>query len=154
MPVLGFDPFREIDRMTEQLFGATPGSRRAPRFLPMDLFRTDYHYMLYADLPGVDPGSIDIQVDGDVLTIRAQRTLRDDDGAQWISSERFGGSYLRRLSLGEQVDSERIEATYVNGVLAISIPLAHKTEPRKVSVSVGNGAAVQPALTGAGSEGG
>jgi HSP20 family protein len=58
MPVLGFDPFREIDRMTEQLFGATPGSRRAPRFLPMDLFRTDDHYMLYADLPGVDPSTV------------------------------------------------------------------------------------------------
>jgi HSP20 family protein len=120
----------------------------------MDLFRTDDHYMLYADLPGVDPGSIDIQVDGDVLTIRAHRTLRDDDGAQWISSERFGGSYLRRLSLGEQVDAGKIEATYANGVLAISIPLVRRTEPRKVSVSIGNGAAVQPALTGAGSEGG
>jgi HSP20 family protein len=111
----------------------------------MDLFRTDDHYMLYADLPGVDPGSIDIQVDGDVLTIRAHRTLRDDDGAQWISSERFGGSYLRRLSLGEQVDAGKIEATYANGVLAISIPLVRRTEPRKVSVSIG---------TGAGSEGG
>lgn len=152
MPVLGFDPFREIDRMTEQLFGATPGSRRAPRFLPMDLFRTDDHYMLYADLPGVDPGSIDIQVDGDVLTIRAQRTLRDDDGAQWISSERFGGSLLRRLALGEQVDSDRIEATYVNGVLAISIPLVRKTEPRKVMVSAADGGAGQPALTSTGTE--
>lgn len=148
MPILGFDPFRELDRMTEQWLGTEVGGRRTPRFLPMDLFRTDDHYMLYADLPGVDPGSIDIQVDGDVLTIRAQRTLRDDDGAQWISGERFGGSYLRRLALGEQVDAERISATYENGVLTISIPLAQRTQPRKVLVSAANGGAVQPVLPG------
>jgi len=146
MPILGFDPFREFDRVTEQLLGSQMGTRRTPRFLPMDLFRTDDHYMLYADLPGVDPGSIDIQVEGDVLTIRAQRTLHDDDGAQWISSERFGGAYLRRLALGEQVDAERIGATYENGVLAISIPLAQRTQPRKVLVSAGGRTEVQPLL--------
>ena len=78
-----FDPFREFDRMTEQLF-----DRQGPRLMPMDLYRDGDHYVLSADLPGIDPGSVDIDVDGQLLTIRAERTARSAEGVKWITRER------------------------------------------------------------------
>jgi HSP20 family protein len=134
--VLRFDPFRDFDRMTEQLLGAQSGSARAPRFMPMDLYRSGDHYVLHADLPGVDPGSVDVNVENGTLTIKAQRSERTEDGVQWISSERFTGTYMRQLSLGEGIDAERISATYLNGVLTVTLPVAERAKPRRVEVSV------------------
>ena len=76
--------------------------------MPMDLYRAGDHYVLHADLPGVDPGSVDIGVDNNTLTIKAERTARSAEDVQWIASERFTGTYLRQLSLGEGVDTENI----------------------------------------------
>ncbi|MBA2509327.1 MAG: Hsp20/alpha crystallin family protein, partial [Nocardioidaceae bacterium] len=81
--MLRFDPFRDIDRLTEQVLGTQAGSARAPRFMPMDLYRSGDHYVLHADLPGIDPGSIDLSVDGGNLTIRAERTSRPEESVQW-----------------------------------------------------------------------
>jgi HSP20 family protein len=134
--VLRFDPFRDFDRMTEQLLGVPSGTARAPRFMPMDLYRSGDHYVLHADLPGVDPGSVDVSVENGTLTIRAQRSERTEDGVQWISSERFTGTYLRQLSLGEGIDTEKIGATYANGVLTVTLPVAERAKPRKVSIAV------------------
>jgi HSP20 family protein len=134
--VLRFDPFRDFDRMTEQLLGVPSGTARAPRFMPMDLYRSGDHYVLHADLPGVDPGSVDVSVENGTLTIRAQRSERTEDGVQWISSERFTGTYLRQLSLGEGIDTEKIGATYANGVLTVTLPVAERAKPRKVSITV------------------
>jgi HSP20 family protein len=134
--VLRFDPFREIDRMTEQLLGVPSGTARAPRFMPMDLYRSGDHYVLHADLPGVDPGSVDVGVENGVLTIKAQRSERTEDGVQWISSERFAGTYLRQIALGEGIDTDKIGATYHNGVLTVTLPVAEQAKPRRVEVSV------------------
>jgi HSP20 family protein len=132
--VLRFDPFRDLDRMTEQLLGVPAGTARAPRFMPMDLYRSGDHYVLHADLPGVDPGSVDVNVQNGTLTIKAERTERDTQNVQWIASERFTGTYLRQLSLGEGIDADRIAATYENGVLTVTLPVAERAKPRRVEV--------------------
>ena len=139
MAVLRFDPFREVDRLTEQLLGVPAGTPRAPRFMPMDLYRSGDHYVLHADLPGVDPGSVDVSVDNGTLTIRAERSGRSEDSVEWIASERFSGSYMRQLSLGEGIDAGSIAATYENGVLSVTIPLAEKARPRRIEVQSPDG---------------
>ncbi|MDX1887892.1 Hsp20/alpha crystallin family protein [Mycolicibacterium sp. 120270] len=135
--MLRFDPFSDFDALTRGLLTSQTGSNRAPRFMPMDLCKIDDHYVLTADLPGVDPGSIDINVDNGNLTISAQRTARSDDSVQWLANERFFGSYRRQLSLGEGVDPDRISATYENGVLTVTIPMAERAKPRKIEVAHG-----------------
>src|SRR5947208_4638238 len=132
--VLRFDPFRDLDRMTEQLLGVPSGSARAPRFMPMDLYRSGDHYVLHADLPGVDPGSVDVNVQNGTLTIKAERTESTTEDVQWIASERFTGTYMRQLSLGEGIDTEKIQATYENGVLTVTLPVAERAKPRRVEV--------------------
>jgi HSP20 family protein len=134
--VLRFDPFRDFDRMTEQLLGVPSGTARAPRFMPMDLYRSGDHYVLHADLPGIDPGSVDVNVENNTLTIKAERSERTEDGVQWISSERFTGTYLRQIALGDGIDAEKITATYHNGVLTVTLPVAERAKPRKVEISV------------------
>jgi HSP20 family protein len=133
--VLRFDPFSDFDALTRGLLAGQAGSGRAPRFMPMDLCKIDDHYVLTADLPGIDPGSVDVDVDSGTLTISAHRTARSDDSAQWLANERFFGSYRRQLSLGENVDTAAISATYENGVLTVTIPVAERAKPRKIEVS-------------------
>jgi HSP20 family protein len=107
--------------------------------MPMDLCKIDDHYVLTADLPGVDPGSVDVHVDSGTLTISAHRTARSDESVQWLASERFFGKYRRQLSLGESIDAEKISATYENGVLTVTIPLSEKAKPRKVEIAHSGG---------------
>lgn len=133
--MLRFDPFRDVDSLTSALLGTSSGSDRAPRFMPMDLYKVDDHYVLSADLPGVDPGSIDVDVDRGTLTLTAHRTAPETSGRQWISSERFAGTFRRQVSLGDGVDTERISASYDNGVLSITIPLAERAKPRKIDIA-------------------
>ena len=106
--------------------------------MPMDLYRDGDHYVLTADLPGIDPGSVDIDVDGQLLTIRAERTLRSGEGVKWITREREGASFLRQLNLGQGVDTEHISANYSNGVLSVTIPVSEKAKPRKIEVMSGD----------------
>ena len=148
--MLGFDPFRDIDRLASRLSNLPVSTGRNPAFMPMDLYRSGDHYVLHADLPGIDPGSIDIGIDNNTLTIKAERTARSEDGVQWIASERFAGSFLRQLSLGEGIDSEAISASYENGVLTVTIPVADKAKPRKVRISTPDRQVVEqqaPAVT-------
>jgi HSP20 family protein len=133
---LTFDPFREMDRLTAQMLGATT-SARGPRWMPMDLYRVDDHYVVAVDLPGVDPGSIDLAVDGNTLTIRAERSARTDEGVQWVAQERPAGSFLRQLNLGDGLAVERIEASYDAGVLTVTIPVAERAKARKITVETG-----------------
>ncbi|SDP01418.1 HSP20 family protein [Nakamurella panacisegetis] len=132
--MLTFDPFRDLDRLTSQMTGAMAGTARVPRFMPMDLYRSGDHYVLHADLPGVDPGSVDLNVENGTLTITAQRTARGDEDVQWIGSERFTGTFRRQLALGEGIDVQKIAATYANGVLSVTIPLAEQSKPRRISI--------------------
>jgi HSP20 family protein len=128
-----FDPFRELDRVAGQLLD----TRQGPRLMPMDLYRDGDHYVLNADLPGIDPGSVDIDVDGQLLTIRAERTVRSQEGVKWIARERSGGSFLRQLNVGQGVDTAGISASYENGVLSVVIPISEKAKPRKIEVQAG-----------------
>jgi len=139
--VLRFDPFTDIDSMTQSLLGAQTGSSRRPRFMPMDLYKVDDHYVLHADLPGIDPGSIDIDVDAGVLTLTAHRS-QADDGVQWLTAERFSGRYRRQLSLGENIDVGRISASYDNGVLSVILPVTERAKPRRIEI-IHNGSLVE-----------
>jgi HSP20 family protein len=119
--------------------------------MPMDLCKIDDHYLLTADLPGVDPGSVDVNVDNGTLTISAHRTARSEDSAQWLANERFFGSYRRQLSLGDGIDTSAISATYENGVLTVTIPVAEKAKPRKIEVShSGKQKSIEPTTVEAG----
>ncbi len=130
-----YDPFRDLDRLASTLFD----TRRGPRRMPMDLYRDGDHYVLTADLPGVDPGSVDIDVDGQLLTIRAERTLASGDGVKWITREREAATFVRQLNLGQGIDTERISASYDNGVLSVTIPVSEKAKPRRIEVASGAG---------------
>ena len=131
---MSFDPFSEIDRLASVLIQSRPG----PRVMPVDLYRDGDRYILSADLPGVDPGSVDIDVDGQLLTIRAQRSPARADGAKWLLQERPAGTYLRQFSIGEGVDSANISASYEDGVLRLVIPVSERAKPRKVQVVTQN----------------
>ena len=129
-----YNPFREIDR----LFGLA--DRLAPsdaRWMPMDLYRDKDKFVVKMDLPGVDPSSIDIDVDDRTLTVRAERQaeqVREDDGGKWVTHERSYGAYARQLTLGAGLDLAKIEAQYADGVLTLTIPVAEEAKPRKVEV--------------------
>jgi HSP20 family protein len=124
-----FDPFRELDRVASSLLD----SRQGPRLMPIDLHKDGDLYILNADLPGIDPGSVDVDVDGQLLTIRAERSARSND-VKWLAHERPSGSFLRQLNLGDGIDTEHISASYDNGVLSITIPVSEKAKPRKIAV--------------------
>ncbi len=133
MVSLTFDPFREMDRLAAQVLGTTQQAR-GPRWMPMDLYRVGDHFVVAVDLPGVDPGSIDLSVDGNVLSVRAERTVRSEESAQWLAQERPAGTFLRQLNLGDGLDVERIQASYDAGVLTLTLPLAERAKPRKIAV--------------------
>jgi HSP20 family protein len=126
-----FDPIRELDRFASAILGQRSGMR----LMPIDLFREGDHYIVHADLPGIDPGSVDIDVDGQLLTIRAERTVRGREGVAWLAREREGGTFLRQLTLGQGIDTEHISATYSNGVLAVTIPVSERARPRRIPVA-------------------
>jgi len=115
--------------------------RQAARPIPMDLYRDGDHFVLNADLPGIDPGSVDLDVDGRFLTIRAERTAGANEGVTWLSRERQAGSFQRRLRLGDGIDADAISASYDNGVLSVVIPVSEKAMPRKITISAGSASA-------------
>ena len=129
--MMKLDPFRELDRMAATLLDR----RDTPRVMPIDLYRDADHFVLTAELPGVDPGSVDVDVDGQMLTIRAERTPRSQDGVQWLARERAAGTFQRQLTLGRDIDTESISAHYENGVLSVMIPVAEKAKPRKIAIA-------------------
>ena len=133
--VLTFDPFRDFDRLAGQMLGATAGGRTAPTAMPMDLYRAGDYFVLHCDLAGIDPGSVDVGVDGRVLTIRAERSPRTDADVQWLRRERATGTFERRLTLGDGLDLDNIAATWQDGVLTLTIPVAEAAKPRRIAIS-------------------
>jgi HSP20 family protein len=122
-----------MDRLMNQVLG----SQRAAATMPMDLYRAGDHYVLHVDLPGADPGSIDVNVDDRTLTIRAQRTARTEDGVQWLAKERPVGTYARQLTVGRGLALDAISASYADGVLTLTIPVAEEAKPRRIEVTTG-----------------
>jgi HSP20 family protein len=127
---MSFDPFSQLDRIAQSVFDTS----RQPRLMPVDLFREGDRYMLNADLPGVDPGSIGVDVDGHLLTIRAQRSTPTREQTRWLAQERPFGAYMRQFTIGDDVDPDGISASYDNGVLSVLIPIAERAKPRKITV--------------------
>jgi len=132
MTVLRFDPFRDLDRLTEQMLGVPAGSARAPRFMPMDLYRSGDHYVVHADLPGIDPGSVDVSVDSGTLTIRAER--KTPEGRRHLFNNRAFGKVQRTITLPDDVDGEGVVAAFNQGVLTISLPKRAESKPRKINL--------------------
>ena len=129
--IMRFDPFREFDRLTEQ-FAST--ASRAPRAFPMDAYRRGDQFIVEFDLPGVEPASIELTVEQNVLTVRAERRFEPREGDEVLVSERPQGTYARQIFLGDALDSERVQADCRLGVLTLTIPVAETAKPRRVQV--------------------
>jgi HSP20 family protein len=138
--VTRFDPFRDFDRLAERMLSTATDMSQTIRAMPMDVYRSGDHYVMHCDLPGADPGSVDVGVDGRTLTIRAQRSPRGED-VEWLTHERPTGTFVRQLNVGNGLDTEHIEATYADGVLTLSIPVAEQAKPRKIAVTLAGGPA-------------
>lgn len=136
-----FDPFRDLDRLAERMFTSAVDLGQAMRAMPMDLYRDGDHWVLLCDLPGVDPATIDVDVDGRVLTVRAERQA-GPEGVEWLVAERVSGTFARQLTLGDGVDVEGISASYGDGVLTLTLPVAEAAKPRKIAVNPGPSAPV------------
>ena len=132
------DPFRDLDRLTQQIWG--PGrSSSVPTALPMDAWREGDHVVIELDVPGVARDEIDVDVERNVLTVRAERAPRGQDGER-LASERPTGTFSRQLVLGDNLDLDRVEASYEAGVLRLRVPVAERAKPHKIAVSDGEAA--------------
>ena len=130
-----YDPFRELDRVTDQVFGG--GARRTP-MMPMDAVRRGHTVELRFDLPGVAPDALEVTVERNVLTVRAERSWVPQEGEEVLANERPQGAVSRQVMLGESLDTDRLDAQCESGVLVITIPVAEQAKPRKVEVHAGD----------------
>ncbi|KZS57731.1 Hsp20/alpha crystallin family protein [Mycobacterium ostraviense] len=128
------DPFRDLDRFAQQVLGTAA----RPAVMPMDAWREGEKFVVEFDLPGIDANSLDIDIERNVVTVRAERPSVDPN-REMLASERPRGVFSRQLVLGENLDTDRIEACYQEGVLRLVIPVAERAKPRKISVARGNG---------------
>ncbi|GAB2583223.1 hypothetical protein Aab01nite_84500 [Paractinoplanes abujensis] len=136
------EPFTEVNRLAQQFFGAT-GTWSRPTTMPVDAIRNGDEFVIAFDLPGVSADSIDIDVERNVLTVRAERRPIDlGEGAVTQLTERPLGVFSRQLFLGDALDTDHIDAAYDNGVLVLRIPIAERAKPRKVSVTAGQSSEV------------
>ena len=136
MSVMRFEPFRDPFRELDRLVSMAASGTRAPLGMPLDVYRgEDGSYHVEADLPGVDPDSVEVTVEHGALTIRADRTPHYGESEQVIAAERPQGSFTRQLALGEGVDSENLTAEYADGVLHVTIPASPKAQPRRVEIT-------------------
>jgi HSP20 family protein len=132
--LMRFDPFRDFDRFTQALTSQGAGRLAS---MPMDAYREGDNFVVEFDLPGVDPGSIDLTVEKNALTVRAQRSWEPKESQEVLISERPQGTFSRQLFLGEGLDADKIQASYNNGVLRLTIPVAEQAKPRKVQITAG-----------------
>ena len=138
------DPFRELDRLTQQMLGNAPGTWTRPTAMPMDAWRAGDRFVVAFALPGIDPDAIELDVERNVLTVKAERRpVQTGEQVEMQVAERPLGVFSRQLFLGDTLDAERIEAHYEAGVLTLRIPIAEKAKPRKISISAGKGQAKQ-----------
>ncbi len=137
--LLRTDPFRDIDRMFEQI----TGTASRPGVMHVDAERDGDWFNVYFDLPGVDPDSIDLTVERNVLQVKAQRQRQVKDNVETVISERPMGVFSRQLFLGDTLDTDKLQATYDNGVLTLRIPVSEKAKPRKISIGAGRSGSKQ-----------
>jgi HSP20 family protein len=130
MMLIRTDPFRELDRLTQQVFGTAA----RPAAMPMDAWQEDGEFIAAFDLPGVAPEKVDLSVERNVLTVRAERQDPTQPNAELVVSERPRGIFSRQLILGDTLDAENIKATYDAGVLTLRIPVAEQAKPRKIEI--------------------
>ena len=130
------DPFRELDRLTQQVFGPTAGTWSRPTAMPMDAYRAGDQFVVAFDLPGVDPDAIELDVERNVLTVKAERRpVVTGDQVEMQVAERPLGVFSRQLFLGDTLDAEHIEAGYKAGVLTLRIPIAERAKSRKIAIA-------------------
>ena len=139
------DPFRDLDRLTQQLWGTSA----RPSAMPMDAWREGDHFVVEFDLPGVSADAVDLDVERNVLTVTAQRPALNQD-TEFLAAERPRGVFSRQLVLGDNLDLDRVQAGYRDGVLRLVIPVAEKAKPRKIAIDTDGGADDQAITTGNG----
>jgi len=151
MMLLRTDPFRHLDRLTQQAFGTLA----RPAFMAMDAWRDHERFVVEFDLPGIDESSLDLDVDRNVLTVRAERPAWQGD-TELLAAERPRGVFSRQLMLGDTLDTEHVTASYQGGVLRLEIPVAPEAKPRKITVNSADNATIvsgetddEPSVTGA-----
>lgn len=125
------DPFRDLDRLAQQVFG----TNTRPAAMPMDAYRKANDFYVHFDLPGIDPDKIDLTIEQNVLTVRAERPALSGNGAEMIVTERPAGTFSRQLFLGETLDGENVKANYDAGVLTLTIPVHEAAKPRRLRVT-------------------
>jgi HSP20 family protein len=128
------DPFREFDRLTQQLLG----DATRPAAMPMDAYRVGDDFLVHFDLPGIDPETIELDVERNVLNVRAERRSPAPEDAEMLVAERPTGTFTRQLFLGDTLDTERIDASYEAGVLTLRIPVAEAAKPRRIQIAGGD----------------
>ena len=129
--LMRFDPFRQLDRLSQELWSTNRS------ILAMDAYRQGDHFVVHFDLPGVDPASIDLTVERDVLTVKAERAWQPAEGQEVLTSERPQGTFSRQLFLAETLDTDHISANYDQGVLTLRIPVAEAAKARRVEIASG-----------------
>jgi HSP20 family protein len=134
------DPFRDLDRFAQQVLGTAGGTWSKPAAIPMDAYRAGEELVVSFDLPGVDPSAIELEVERNVLTVKAERRpVATGDDVQMQVAERPLGVFSRQLFLGEALDTDKIQADYDAGVLTLRIPVAEQAKPRRIEISRAGG---------------
>ncbi len=131
MMLMRTDPFRELDRLTQQVFGTTA----RPATMPMDAWQEDGEFVVAFDLPGVNVDSVDLDIERNVLTVKAERRDPTQPNVELLASERPRGVFSRQLILGDTLDLDNVKANYADGVLTLRIPVAEKAKPRKIEIT-------------------
>ena len=131
MMLMRTDPFRELDRLTQQVFGTAA----RPAAMPMDAWQEDGEFVVAFDLPGVNVDSVDLDIERNVLTVRAERRDPTQPNVELIASERPRGVFSRQLILGDTLDTEKVKAQYADGVLTLRIPVLEKAKPRRIEIT-------------------
>jgi HSP20 family protein len=148
MTVLRFDPFQEFDRLSRQMLG----SGRGPRPMPMEAYRRGEQFFIHLDLPGVNPDDVELTVERNVVSVRAERRSLWREGDEVLVDETPQGSFGRQLFLGDNLDSSRLEASFDQGILTLTIPVAEQAKPRRIQVGV-RSQGPQPVETTGGGQG-
>ncbi|MEY2419325.1 MAG: hypothetical protein QOG90_2005 [Actinomycetota bacterium] len=124
------DPFRDFDRLVQQM----TSTAALPAGMPIDAYRKGDEFVIHFDLPGITPDALDLSVEKNVLTLKAERKRPEHDG-EWIVRERPQGTFTRTIFLGDSLDTDKLEATYADGVLTVRLPVAEKAKPRRIEVT-------------------